>query len=195
MNKKIEVNVRKMIEEITFCKEHEQYFAALSTALMLPYRCVDFEMGDMMPEWYIEWCNEWLGKELASHEVNLDLYNVCEKADSPARKCTWGDVAYKMFAHIVQNACDEPATPSVDAIDIDRIHLYIANDDDNIKLPPMCFGINPYAKCVKDAPMFLVEVREFIDNMLNAAKHFLVSNDYIEEDKPYFTIHLGTDNE
>ena len=91
----IDYNFQKLIEEIQLCCNNKQYFAALSTALILPDICskIESKQGIAQKEGkpYILWCNKWLAQYLPS----VSFWSQYEGS--------WGQIIYKLRCGILHS--------------------------------------------------------------------------------------------
>ena len=91
----IHYDVHHMLKEIELCVENKCYFAALSTALILPDICGKIfkknRINEVHGNPYVDWCNTWLHPYLPS----LCLANY--------GKPTWGTIIYKLRCSILHN--------------------------------------------------------------------------------------------
>ncbi len=120
MDNRIEYNFSKLIEEIQICCNNRQYFAALSTALILPDICSKIESKygtakkDGKP--YIIWCNKWLCQYL----YPISTWSQYEGS--------WGQVIYKLRCGILHSGevdvCDKEYT----FFDLKSFNFFVDND-------------------------------------------------------------------
>ncbi len=85
-------NINKLIEEILECKSNGNYFAALTTTLILPDICSKIEtkkLGERIK--YGMWCERWLSNYLQKLSLSL-------KATG-----NWGQIIYKLRCGIMHN--------------------------------------------------------------------------------------------
>lgn len=91
----VHYDLHHILHEISLCLDNELYFAALSTALILPDICGDIlkhkKLKVTSGRAYDEWCNIWLHPYLPSLHI------------SQFGKANWGTVIYKLRCGILHN--------------------------------------------------------------------------------------------
>lgn len=106
----------KLIQEIQSCCDNEQYFTALTTALILPDMCSKIEYSTKkVGERYTRWCNKWLHQYLPSISCLSTKYG------------TWGDIIYKIRCGILHSGKVDVCGKDYKFFDLQDFDFYIDN--------------------------------------------------------------------